>query len=306
MRAMSTPTPDLSILICTARRARWLAELLDELARDAVGRAQVEVIVVDNDPAGSARDAVEACSPGGALQVRYDHWPRPGIAGARNRCVALARAERVLFLDDDQAIDPGFFAALERAWRRRPHGFIGVRPRVVARHEAGADPRYGAVPRSGRGPMQACTRLEFATNGVMMERAALTALGAAPFDPYFDLSGGEDTDLFVRLHRRGANIAWCPEVVVWERVPPARATFRYLLRHELRIGFTGATIARRTLGSSAGEVLADAAKKLGWLAAKQALRVGSVEGRCYELTRVVGQVYGALGGRFEPYRHKQG
>lgn len=301
---MATPSPELSILICTARRTRWLAELLRELATDEAGRPGVEVVVVDNDPEGTARGTVEEAAGHAGCEVRYEHWPRPGIAGARNRCVALARAERVLFLDDDQAIDPGFFAALERAWRRRPHGSIGVRPRVLPRHEPGADPRFAAVPRSARGPMATCSRLEFATNGVMLERQALLALGSAPFDPRFDLSGGEDTDLFVRLEQRGARVAWCPEVIVWERVPPARATRRYLLRHELRIGLTEATIAKRTLGASTVEVLAEAAAKLGWLAVKTALRVGQNEAPYHALARVVGQVYGALGGRFEAYRPK--
>ncbi|MBL8783667.1 MAG: glycosyltransferase [Deltaproteobacteria bacterium] len=302
---MSTPTPALSVLVCTARRSAWLGDLLDDLARDTVDRPSLEVIIVDNDPLGSARDVVVGRDA--PFELRYDALPEPGIAGARNRSLALARADRVLFLDDDQAIDPGFFAGLESAWRRRPHGFIGVRPRVLPRHEPGADPRFHATPSSSRQPMQPVTRLEFATNGVMLERAALLALGSAPFDRFFDLSGAEDTDLFVRLTRRGGRIAWCPEVVVWERIPPERASLAHLYRYDFRVGVTGALLARRTLGASTGAELAEVAAKLAWIALKVGLAPTRVRPTAVvsQLVRVAGQAYGALDGRYEPYRAKR-
>ena len=75
----------------TFRRPAELTVLLPLVlaqAADLPGR-RVEVLVVDNDPAGSARATVGAFAAEG--RVHYAQEPVPGIAAVRNRILDLAR-----------------------------------------------------------------------------------------------------------------------------------------------------------------------------------------------------------------------
>jgi GT2 family glycosyltransferase len=49
--------------------------------------------------------------------------------------------------------------------------------------------------------------------------------GVGMFDPRFNHTGGEDTDLFRRLLHAGRKLVWAPEAKVNEYVPASRTTF---------------------------------------------------------------------------------
>src|SRR5215213_9640016 len=93
LRAM----PSVVVAMATYRRPACLSRILPELVRQTssyVGSASI--LVVDNDPDESARDAVIAWADQG---VRYVHEPKPGIAAARNKALAEAGdAELLLFV----------------------------------------------------------------------------------------------------------------------------------------------------------------------------------------------------------------
>ena len=54
--------------------------------------------------------------------------PGQGLAKARNAALAATTADVLAFVDDDVAVEPGWLAALERAWANAPDdcGFIGA------------------------------------------------------------------------------------------------------------------------------------------------------------------------------------
>jgi succinoglycan biosynthesis protein ExoM len=81
------------------------------------------------------------------------------------------------------------------------------------------------------------------TSNALVRRAAIANLR---FDVLLGRSGGEDTDLFTRLHAQGHRFGAAPNAVVREHVTPARMTLRWLARRAFR---SGQTHARRYLGS---------------------------------------------------------
>ena len=73
---------EVSVCIATRGRPAGLARLLESLAGQQ-GAPPFETVVVDNDPAGSARAVTERFSD--RLAIVYDIEPVPGVSSARNR-----------------------------------------------------------------------------------------------------------------------------------------------------------------------------------------------------------------------------
>lgn len=98
-----TGPPDISIVIATYQRAECLTRLLDSLNHQTASKEVYEIIVVDNAPEESINKVKILCGkPAYAeLDLHYIHHPVVGVSAARNRGVAVARAELIGFLDDD-------------------------------------------------------------------------------------------------------------------------------------------------------------------------------------------------------------
>lgn len=109
----------LSVITATCRRP----ELVVEAVRSALTqRASLEVLVVDDDPAGSARAPILAIAKEDP-RVRYltaSPISNGVPALVYNQGLAQAQGRAVLFLDDDDVALPGAFAALLTALDQKP------------------------------------------------------------------------------------------------------------------------------------------------------------------------------------------
>jgi len=94
---------------CAGYLERALPEVLAQLGR----RDDAEIVVVDDASSDDPAGVVERLGRG-----RVQYRPNPGHLGAVatfNRCVDLARGDLVHLLHGDDAVLPGFYAAMERA-----------------------------------------------------------------------------------------------------------------------------------------------------------------------------------------------
>ena len=100
--------PDVSVVIPTFRREVQLIEAIDSVLEQAV---DVEVIVVDDSPEGSARDAVASYRNAAVRYVLHTEPSRGRPALVRNFGWPLASGRFVHFLDDDDRAAAGFYRA---------------------------------------------------------------------------------------------------------------------------------------------------------------------------------------------------
>lgn len=248
----------VAVCVVTYLRPRGLARLLDGLERLRFERVEmpgVEVVVVDNDPAGSARAVCDAAAPGLRWPVRYAHETRRGVSQARNRAVEEARrggAEWIAFIDDDEVPDERWLDELLRV--REEYGADVVAGPVPPVFEEGA-PAW--VERGGFfAPRRFATGTRFEHPGagnVLLRTAVLDGM-EAPFDERFALTGGEDTHLFLRLARAGATMVWADEAIAYEWTPPTRTRARWILLRVYRAANTWSACEREL--DSAPRVLA--------------------------------------------------
>jgi hypothetical protein len=224
-----TTSPRVTVAVPTFRRPHHLRELLPALVAQAAevtagGWADVEVLVVDNDPAGGARETVAAAPAG----VRHVVEPVPGIPAVRNRALDEAAGSRLLvFLDDDERPRPGWLAALLSTWRAT--GAAAVTGRVVPEYRGEADPWILAGGFFVRRSLPTGSPVAVAaTNNLLLDLDQVRETGVR-FEVALGLGGGEDTLFSRSLSRSGRRIVWCDEAVVVDQVPAERLTRRWVL-----------------------------------------------------------------------------
>lgn len=233
----------IDICIPTYRRPTLLGRLLESLhAQQLPEGVETAWIVVDNDPEESGRAVVAAAAARG-WPARYLTQPKKSIALTRNVALEATSAPYVALIDDDEMATP--------QWLQHLYA-------TLTRHQADAvfGPVQGILPSNAPAWIQECgafdrdshvtgsERPHGATNNVLL-RASFVREHQMRFDPAFGLTGGEDTDFFLRLKARGAKLVWCQEALVTETVVPDRLSARWILRREFSTGQTYADITGR-------------------------------------------------------------
>lgn len=228
---------DVAVIVPTLRRPESLERALHSVfAQTRVGDRVAEVVVVDNDPSGSAKATVEALRTFAPWPLLYVHAPTPGVATARNAGLAATGAPLIAFLDDDEAASSGWLAALLKA--QAATGADAVFGPIAGRAPGAASWLKPYLERFfGReGPDQTgLVEAPWGCGNSLLVRA--TALpGAAPFNTASDQAGGEDDVLFTALKARGGRFGWAADAWVEEFAPAHRATLGYALARAFAYG----------------------------------------------------------------------
>jgi GT2 family glycosyltransferase len=189
------------------------------------------VLVVDNDPEGSARQVCEA-HPG----VRYVLEPTPGIPAGRHRALEeSADWDLLQFIDDDEEPAPAWLVTMVRAWAEND------RPTVVAgsvrtRYLDPPSPWIVAGRFFERQQPATGTPLDVAASGNMLiDMPAVRRLGVQ-FDVDLGLHGGSDTLFSQDVHRAGGRLVACREGAIYDVVPPEHSNRDWALRRAWHLG----------------------------------------------------------------------
>ena len=231
-------TPAVSIIIPTFRRP----DRAVEAARSALAQGcdvPFEIVLVDNDPAGSALISLRTLND---PRITIVHEPRAGVANARNAGLREARGDLIAFLDDDEIAPETWLAELLRG--QRAHGadavFGPVRTKLASPprdHRAYFEAFFARDPGHAEGPIN----LFYGCGCSLIRRASLPS--AEPFSAARNEIGGEDDLLFQTMEAAGASFAWAPKAWVWETPEPSRVTLSYTLRRAFAYGQGPATKA---------------------------------------------------------------
>lgn len=272
MTAVDSPVT-VTVAMLTFRRPRELARAVAATLRQVVEEDEselsagtVELLIVDNDPKGSAREYIESL---GSPLLRYVIEPSPGIAAGRNRALDEGGASDLLvFIDDDEEPRAGWLRPLIEMWRRTRAA--AVRGQVVSLFDVEPDAWVTAGQFFGRPPLTSGEFLAVtATNNLLLDLHQVRSLGLR-FDDRLGLSGGEDNLFTQQLTMRGGRIVACSESVVDEFVPASRSTRGWVLARARRGGNTSSVIelilaptgARRSV-VRAGAAVAGAVRVFG-------------------------------------------
>ena len=203
---------DISVVIPTYRRNRQLAEAIASVK--AQNGVAIEILVVDDCPDGGAKTVVDDLQD---RRIAYLRNPRPtgGVPSAvRNLGWPRAQGRFVHFLDDDDIVPAGHYAAAIAAFVRHPEiGLVfgriapfGNGPAAQLQHErrfferaaraAALCARFG--PRRAFAGQMLFDLPLLVCSASMVRRECVAAVGG--FDPQIRLM--EDADFHLRVMRR--------------------------------------------------------------------------------------------------------
>jgi glycosyltransferase involved in cell wall biosynthesis len=237
MRETTVHLPRVTVIICTYNRADLLRQTLAGVGQQDYPAGELEVLVIDNNSRDDTRTAV-------AEFADAPHAPRhvletaQGLDHARNRGLAEATGDILLFADDDILVQPD--------WVRQ----------IAAPYAANADRRIGCVGgevvpvfpdglpywirewhaplafRTDAGPLPPSDSPMGAN--FAFPRWVFDQVG--PFAPGLDrkgatLFGGGDGEMVRRVRHAGYEVWFAPAAKVLHQMPASRTTFRYAARH---------------------------------------------------------------------------
>jgi succinoglycan biosynthesis protein ExoM len=246
----------VAICVCTHNRAEVLKRLLLTLRDIELGDcdpADVELIVIDNNPNSANRDICEQTGSSLTINVHYTTEPVPGITHARNRAVTVALergAQFVAFMDDDDV--PHADWLLQLLERQRTTGADMVFGSWVLDEQMPDWARVSGIFRSptkskqdkkgGRYGLPDCA----STCNLLVGRDILERVGEVGpvFSHAFCNSGGEDKDFFIRAHHMGASLASAEKSIVHRVHGAERYTAQGLMQRGFKNGCSKVNMAR--------------------------------------------------------------
>lgn len=226
----------VSVCMCTYKRIH-LYKTLDSINELVLPKnITLEVIVVDNDAERSAEKIVSDTRNGFKYQIKYISQPYKNISVARNEYLKAAKGEYIASIDDDEIADKFWLSNLLTTVDTYEADIVVGQviptyppetPKWIIDGKWFERERYrtGTVLTSGGA-------------GCALIKASVLSETNYNFSLSFGLTGGEDAELFYRIHSRGYKIVYCKESFVTEEVERNRLNLNYLLKRAFRVGQT--------------------------------------------------------------------
>lgn len=222
-KVVASPTPHISIVICTKDRPADLIKAVASLRASSPLAQQAEVVVIE-----------ESAVPTAVSGVRHLLHRRQGggFGQTRNRGIAESTGDLIVFYDDDCEAESDWLDRLIAPLLRDPE-ILGAAGAVMVKdcHAIGYAENILGFPGGGlryyhgaQGAVVPIRRLS--TCNCVYRRSALERAGGFPEDAIFHRPGGEDSVLAERVTTLGRCV-YVPDAVIYHR---ARGSLRSVFR----------------------------------------------------------------------------
>jgi len=234
----------IAVYVCTYKRNEPLARVLGTLQVAAIAvseRAEVGVVVVDDNPDGRAKAVVDGFAHSFPLGLHYRHAGSQNISSARNTGLEAASelGDWVAMTDDDIMVPEDWFIQhLDLQVRTDADATTGPlllqfpadAPSWI--HDEPFD-RFGLLDFDEDENVPIC-----ATGNSMLRASFLTDHPDIRFDPDLGVLGGEDMVFYRAAVGRGLRCYFSTKTAVFEVEPHERSTLRYQLGRAMWMGNT--------------------------------------------------------------------
>lgn len=207
-----------SIAICTLGENSNLMRVVQDLKSiKQQSKPQIEILLVVNSE-------VREFFFDSEVQVTFE--PKRGYANVRNAALRQRKKNtNLIFIDDDEVPTLTWFESLVEKHEKFPRDII-FGPVYPASIDDLDSYRTQFTSEFRSLPDEALVKQCATAN--MLIPSELIDSGHVYFDPFFNVSGGEDTDLCFRLRRQGIKIRYAKDALLTELEPEERRNSEYL------------------------------------------------------------------------------
>ena len=241
------PQPRISLVIATFNGATRIGTTLHSLLTQSLSSELWEAVVVNNNSTDTTADVVrEFMAAHPEITIVPTEEPRQGLSYARNRGIEVARGEIIAIIDDDEIASPQLLADYLHFFDTHPEAvaaggrivplYANGRPEWMSRHTE--RPIAGTLDLGDR-VIPFPEGKYFGGGNMALRRSAIEKYGA--FNPALGrrgttLLGGEEKELYARLHDAGEMVFYIPTAYIQHIIPESKLTRDYFERVCFRIG----------------------------------------------------------------------
>jgi glucosyl-dolichyl phosphate glucuronosyltransferase len=240
-------TLQVSIIICSYNRARYITEALDSLYNQTAEKILFEVIIVDNNSTDNTKEVCAAyISAHPELNTRYLEEKNQGSSFARNTGAIKAQSHLLCFMDDDAIANPDFIekilslfannSAADAAGGRIIPKYIPDEPEWMSYYVSSL---VGNFDYSKEAEEFKPDKYPLESNMIVKKPAFDEIKGfntALPGVKGTLRIGGEGKDFFMRLKATGKRVYYDPAIIVQHVVEADKLTKEYMYRVASGIG----------------------------------------------------------------------
>ncbi|MFH0703068.1 MAG: glycosyltransferase [bacterium] len=239
----------ISLIICTKNRSDMIADVLKSAINQSLNSKKYEVIIVDQSTNKKTQELVRNFP-----DFKYIKIDSTGLSVSRNQGIKHSQGKILVFVDDDVLFDENYLKNILDFFDNselKPD-FIGGKTHIkyLSQKPDWIDgPLLGILAYSdyGNEPLIYDSHPKHVPYGCNMaiKRECLEKIGG--FSNYInnldpDLTENEDVILANKLRNMGYNLAYCPQMLVYHKMPASRLTYEYYKKRYFSQGCSDAYI----------------------------------------------------------------
>ncbi len=232
-----------SFIICTYNRASYLKETIESVLFHFKDKQNFELLVIDNNSKDHTVQVVESFA--GNPVLKYFLETRQGLSHARNRGMAEAKGDIMVFIDDDVDIHNNYLNLMEKLYSDPAINIVGGKvlpynldipewlPQqfyfIASIFDVGNEPRF----------VEKLMGANYSMRREVTEKVGLynTELGRKGNN----LMGGEENDYLARAQAKGYKVFYHPELIVYHKIEN-KLNKEYIFNYASNIGNAEAMI----------------------------------------------------------------
>lgn len=211
--SLKTDISFVVLSICTFKRPKIFSECLSSIAKLKLPEdIRVELLVIDNDKDGSAKETIEKYKNKIDITINYFVEEERGLANARNRLITEAvnlGASHIAMFDDDILLPEDWLVNYINYYKSDEKAVIITAASYAAFTEK--PPKHiekNDLFKCSTTKKTGSIRKDAASGNVFFPVSIITELGLK-FNSEYVFMGGEDGKFFEEASNRGATIVWC-------------------------------------------------------------------------------------------------
>lgn len=236
-----------SFITCTYNREKYLGQTLKSVCEQTFPVGKYEILVIDNNSTDNTADVCKEYQERYPdRQFFYFKETNQGFSFALNRGIREAKGEYIVFVDDDETIQPVHLERLDIHLKENTQAELIASP-VIPVYESG-EPAWmshftqrliGGYFNQGDKVKVLDANHYPGTGHTIIKRELYEKYG------YYNtelgrkgtsLIGAEDKDMFNRLKNNGISAYYFPDIPIYHHIPPAKTTDDFFNRLTYSIG----------------------------------------------------------------------